>query len=375
MSDEISITVLQAQRLLAVKRRTLTHGKVTKSDAAQTESFWRMARVRLEADVDRIVRFLFRLAPRQDLATVHGVPAPWVRPHQWVRRWSAEHHGSDRTLLEQDLGFLPLDIDDAPLPQGSVLDQGQNLYAAAEHGRETFLPPVLRDVDLAIAAASSTGFKDGRLSMHAYAVLDRSAPMPVAYRYLAGAKAAGYPLDPRPALPAQLFLTGRPRLWGLDDPVPQSLWAFMLPGRRQRVTSIDWNEFNAPLAKVVESERHAHVAGAELGWRAVLDRCLGDGEGRLGFFKPLSISLGYAARSREPADEIARAMHAIVSAHPDCNSERLGQYTMAWLLRELMRLRAKDAFTLRASTRGLTPFDDGSPAWGSGHERCWRETT
>jgi hypothetical protein len=144
-------------------------------------------------------------------------------------------------------------------------------------------------------------------------------------------------------LPGQLFLTGRPLLFGLDDPVPPHLHAFVLPGRRQRVNSIDWSEFSAPLADILERERRAHVAGADLGWRAVLERHLGDGEGRLGFFKPLSIALGYAARSGEPADEIAGAMHAMVSAHPDLTAERAGQYTAQWLRRELMRLRAKDA--------------------------------
>ena len=163
------------------------------------------------------------------------------------------------------------------------------------------------------------------------------------YRWLAGAKASGLPLDPRPALPGQLFLTGRPLLFGLDDPVPRSLHAFVLQGRRQRVTSINWNEFSAPLAAYAESERRAHVAGAELGWRALLARYLGDGEGRLGFFKPLSIALGYAARSDEPADEIVGVMHAIVSAHPDLNADRAGQYTPHWLRCELLRLRAKDA--------------------------------
>jgi hypothetical protein len=344
VNDEISITVLQARRGLAVKKRARSaHGEVTKADAAQTESHWRMARVGLEADVDRIVRFLRRLATRKDLATVHGVPAPGVSPNQWVRRLSAEAHGSDRTLVEQDLGFIPIDIDDGQLQQGSGLAYGQNLYAAAEYAREVFLPPALRDVDLAIGAASSTGFKDDRLSLHAYVILDRSAPMPVVYRWLAGAKASGFPLDPRPALPGQLFLTGRPLLFGLDDPVPPHLHAFVLPGRLQRVTSIDWKEFSAPLADIVERERRANVAGAEVGWRAVLERHLGDSAGRLGFFKPLSIALGYAARSAEPADEIAGAMRAIVSAHPDLTAERAGQYTAQWLRRELTRLRAKDA--------------------------------
>jgi hypothetical protein len=344
VSDEISITVLQAQGGLAVKKRTRSaHGKETKSDPTLKESHWRMARVQLEADVDRIVGFLLRMARRRDLATVHGVPAPGVSPNQWVRRWSAEVHGPNRTLVEQDLGFIPIDIDDGQLPQGSALDQGQNLYPAAEYAREAFLPPALRDVDLAIAAASSSGFRDNRLSLHAYAVLDRSAPMAVVYRWLAGAKASGFPLDPRPALPGQLFLTGRPLLFGLDDPVPESLRAFVLPGRRQRVSSVDWPEFDAPLAVSVESERRARVAGDELGWRAVLECHLGDGAGRLGFYKPLSIALGYAARSGESADEVAYAMHAIVAAHPDLSAERAGQYTAPWLARELMRLRAKDA--------------------------------
>jgi hypothetical protein len=344
VSDEISITALQAQRGLAVKRRTRSaHGKETKSDPTLSESFWRMARVRLEADADRIVRFLRCMTVRRDLATVHGVPAPGISPNQWVRRLSAEVHGPDRTLVEQDLGFIPIDLDDASLPQGSALSRGENLYPAAEYAREILLPSALRDVDLAIGAASSTGFKDDRLSLHAYAVLARAAPMPVVYRWLAGAKASGLPLDPRPALAGQLFLTGRPLLFGLDDPVPSHLHAFVLPGQRQRVTSIDWSEFSAPLAAMVKEERRAHVVGAELGWRVVLDRHLGDGEGRLGFFRPLSIALGYAARSGDPADEITGAMHAIVSAHPDLTAERAGQYTAQWLRRELMRLRAKDA--------------------------------
>ena len=37
-------------------------------------------------------------------------------------------------------------------------------------------------------------------------------------------------------------------------------------------------------------------------------------------------------------------MCEIVSAHPDLNAERAGQYTVSWLRRELLRLRAKDPF-------------------------------
>jgi hypothetical protein len=342
--DKASLTVLKAQRGLAVKKRTRsTHGRETKSDPTLTEFLWRMARVDLEADVDHVVRFLLRMALRQDLTTVHGVPAPGISPNQWVRRLSAEAHGANCTLIEQTLRFIPFDVDDGKLPQGSALDQGQNLYPAAEYARETFLPPALRDVDMAIGAASSSGFKAGRLSLHGYVILDRSVSMQVAYKWMAGAQASGFPLDPRPLLPGQLFLTGRPLLFGLDDPVPPHLHAFVLPGRRQRATSIDWNEFNAPLATYEASERRARAVGAELGWQAVIARHLGDGPGKLGFFKTLSIALGYAARSGESADEIVGKMHAVLSAHPDLTSERKDHHTPQWLRTELMRLRAKDA--------------------------------
>jgi hypothetical protein len=341
--DKISITVLKARRGLAVKKRTRSaHGKETKSDPTLTEFLWRMATVRLEADVDQVVRFLLQMAPRRDLATVHGVPAPWVNPNQWVRRLSGAVHTAERTLVAQDLHFIPLDIDAGKLPHGSALDQGQNLVAAAEYARETFLPPALRDVDLAIGAASSTGFKDGLLSLHAYVVLDRHVPMPVIYRWVAGAKASGFPLDPRPLLPGQLFLTGRPLLFGLDDPVPPHLHAFVLPGRCQRAAAINWNEFDAPLAGYEATERRARAAGDELGWRAVLERYLGDSAGELGFFKPLSIALGFAARSGESADEIVDAMHAILSVHPDLTSERRDHHTPQWLRVELLRFRSKD---------------------------------
>lgn len=342
--DDFVITVLQARRGLAVKKRTrLAHGQVTKSDPTLNELHWRIGRYRTEADVDCVVRFLRIMAGRCDLATVHGDPAPGVDPNHWVRRLSAESHGSNRTIVEAARSYIPIDLDNAPLPQGSALGEGQNFFGLAEYARETLMPPALRRVDLAISAASSTGFQSDRGSLHAYAMLDRPVPLAVIYRWLAGAKASGLPLDPRPALPGQLFLTGRPLLFGLNDPVPRSLHAFVLPGRSLRATAIDWNEFSAPLAAGVESERRAHVAGAELGWRAVLGRYLGDGEGQLGFFRPLSIALGYAARSAEFDDEITGAMHMVVAAHPDFNAERADHYTQQWLRTELTRLRAKDA--------------------------------
>jgi hypothetical protein len=105
---------------------------------------------------------------------------------------------------------------------------------------------------------------------------------------------------------------------------------------------VKWSEYAPALKVYAQHESEAHVEGRNGGWRAVLDRYLGDGPGRLGFFKAASIALGYAARSDEPADEVAGAMHAIIIARPDLTPDREGQYTAPWLSRELMRMRARD---------------------------------
>ena len=100
-------------------------------------------------------------------------------------------------------------------------------------------------------------------------------------------------------------------------------------------------EFEERLAAREATERRAHSVGVGEGWRSVLERYLGDGEGRLGFFKTLSIALGHAARTDEPIEEIVSVTHAIIVAHPDFNAERAGQYTSQKLHAERRRFAPK----------------------------------
>ena len=101
--------------------------------------------------------------------------------------------------------------------------------------------------------------------------------------------------------------------------MPEHLRVFVSAGlqRLARACEIDWNEYEPQLAAREATERRARERRRVSGLaRAVSISYLGDGEGQLGFFEPLSVALGHAARSSEPADEIVSAMHAIVSAHP-----------------------------------------------------------
>jgi hypothetical protein len=341
--DVFHLTLLQPREGLAVQRRELgSDGCVIKSDHTLNVKMWRMKTVRGPNESGPIAALLRWLNSKPDIASTHGVTAPGVNSWELNPRWSGEARGSQRTLLDADRASIPIDGDKIPIPAGSDLAAGRNIVALADYFRDEILPPSFRGVELVVRASSSTGFNRDCGSLHAYALLAREVPMPVMYRWLKGAQESGLPVDPRPALPGQLFLSARPQLIGLGDPVPEDLRVFVLPGLR-RTVQIDWREFEPHLLVREATERRAHSVGSGQGWRSILDNFLGDGEGRLGFFATLSTTLGYAARTPESADEIVSAMHAIVAAHPDLNDERAGKYTPQWLRRELARLRANDA--------------------------------
>jgi hypothetical protein len=343
--SRFGVSVLKpAQGKKAVKRRLLEpNGALVKSDHTLFVKMWLMANVSVPNDADSVAELLRGINPRPDIVTVHGAVAPGIIPSELQPRWSSESHGASRTLLEADRSYVPFDIDKAPLAEGSAAGKGENLRAFAEQAREEILPRAFRHCELIIRASSSTGINLRRGSAHVYALLDQPVPLPKIYRWLKGLQASGLPFDPRPALAGQLFLSGRPEFVGLPDPVPEHLRVFVLPGLQRVARDIDWEEHEPRLAAREATERRAHGVAACQGWRALLDRYLGDGEGRLGFFDPLSMALGHAARSGEDADGIVSAMHAIVSGHRDLNPERAGQYTPHWLRSELNRMRAKDA--------------------------------
>jgi hypothetical protein len=341
--DDFRISLLKSESGRANKRRELGPDGVIKTDHSLLVKRWRMASQQRQNDHDQVADLLRQLSPRFDITTVHGSIAPGIASTEWHPRWSDESRGSSRTLLPADRCYIPFDADKVKLAEGSAAGEGRHIVALAEQIREEVLPPEFRHATLVIRASSSTGLNPTFGSLHCYALLDRLVPLATIYDFIKGAQASGLPLDPRPALPGQLFLSARPEFVGLADPVPEDLRVFVLPGLQRLVRNVDWHRYAPQLAVRRTTERHAHLIGSQRGWRAALACCLGDGKGKLGFFESLSIAMGFAARSDEPVDEVIGAMHAIVTAHPDLNTERRGRYTLQWLHREITRLRAKDA--------------------------------
>ena len=224
--------------------------------------------------------------------------------------------------------------------------RARTLSGWRDYVREEILPPAL-----SARGAGDPGVVEHRLQSDSRIAALLRAARSVWFRCrrstlaqgLAGERPA-HRSSPRPC--GQLFLSARPELIGVADPVPEDLRVFVLPGSQRYVRGIDWNEFEPQLAVRVATE-HAARVDRRCEWLARCSRSVISVTTRaktnLVFSTPLSIALGYAARSAEPADEIVGAMHAIVSAHADLTNERRDRYTQPWLRRELLRLRAKDA--------------------------------
>ena len=115
----------------------------------------------------------------------------------------------------------------------------------------------------------------------------------------------------------------------------------MLPGYTPYAHDIDWLEFEEALAVREATEQRMRAAGAERGWRGILAEGLGSMPGM--FFGPISSAMGRGLAEGVPIDELAGAMHAVISNHPDCDADRRRRYSEAHLRQDLKRLAARDA--------------------------------
>ena len=213
------VTKVQARWRGATKLRELQpDGTIKKSNPSMKEKLWRLHSYECEATHDAIVNFRLDMAPKHDWASVCGAPAPGLDPNLFYRRLNAAKHGPDRTLFDVLRWWLVADIDDLKAPEGSNLGDPRHLEEAAGFARDQ-LPPELRDVTVVVAVSSSSGLDPTRISMHFYFLLPEAVLVSTIYAWLKGAKKAGYRIDPRVMLPAQLLLTGRPRFVGCVDPI------------------------------------------------------------------------------------------------------------------------------------------------------------
>jgi hypothetical protein len=326
---------------VATKTRILNpDGSIAKGDAPPVK-FWLYKILRCPNIPEDVATLLFEWNTRQDIMMLHGVPAQGLDLRLRHPRWYGETRGSDVTIVPGQRASLLFDIDKIKTPEGSALGLVENIEEQARFIREEILPRAFRDVTLIVRASASTGFDSRTISLHIYVLFDRLIPLATLYRYVRGLWSSGVSIDPSVMLPGQPVYSARPVLKGLVDPVPAPRRVFVLPGFMPYAHDVDWLEFEEPLAVREATEKRMRAAGAQHGWRGILAEGLGGMPGM--FFAPISSAMGRGLAEGVPIDELAGAMHAVISNHPDCDADRRHRYSEARLRQDLKRLAARDA--------------------------------
>jgi hypothetical protein len=327
---------------VAVKRRILNpDGSITKGDAPLIK-LWLYKVLRCLNIPDLVALLLFEWNARQDVMMLHGAPAQGLDLRLQHPRWYGESRGSDATLVPRPCAFLLFDTDGVRAPEGSMLGLARHIEEQARFVREEVLPRPFRDVTLIVRASTSTGFNADSISLHIYVLLDRLVPLATLYRYVRGMWSSGIRIDPSVMLPGQPVYSGRPIFkGGLVDPLGARPRVFVLPGLMPCAHDVDWLEFEEPLAAREATEQRMRAAGARHGWRGILAEGLGGMPGM--FFAPISSAMGRGLAEGVPIDELAGAMHAVISNHPDCDADRRHRYSEARLRQDLKRLAARGA--------------------------------
>jgi hypothetical protein len=339
--DELMFEVTAAKAPpghIAVKTRVLNpDGGVIKGDAPHV-TFWLYKILRCLNIPEHVAALLLEWNARQDVMMLHGAPAHGLDLRLRHPRWYGENRGSDATIVSGQRASLLFDTDKIKAPEGSRLGLAEYIEEQARFVREEVLPRPFRDVTLIVRASASTGFDPLSISLHIYVLLNQLIPLATLYRYVRGLWSSGVSIDPSVMLPGQPVYSARPVLRGLVDPVPPSSRVFVLPGFMPCARDVDWLEFEPQLAVREATEQRMRAAGAQYG---ILAEGLGGMPGM--FFGPISSAMGRGLAEGIPIDELAGAMHAVISNHPDCDADRRHRYSEARLRQDLKRLAARDA--------------------------------
>ena len=325
---------------VAVKLRILNpDGSVTKGDAPLIK-MWLYRSLRCLSVPEHVAALLLEWNARQDVMMLHGAPAPGLDLRLRHPRWYGESRGSDATIVPRPCAFILFDTDGVRAPEGSMLGLARHVEEQARFVREEVLPRSFRDVTLIVRASTSTGFDPDTISLHIYVLLDCLVPLDTLYRYVRGMWSSGIRVDPAVMLPGQPVYSGRPIFkGGLVDPLGALPRVFVLPGHAPYAHDVDWLEFEEPLAVREATEQRMRAAGAERGWRGILAEGLGSMPGM--FFGPISSAMGRGLAEGVPIDELAGAMHVVISNHPDCDADRRRRYLETRLRQDLKRLAAR----------------------------------
>jgi hypothetical protein len=237
---------------------------------------------------------------------VRGAPADGLdlnQPH--LRHWAKK---DNNTLSNPARYWTVWDLDDVKVPAG--LGSPLRLREAAAHVRDQRMPPEFKSARCVVTATASSGRKgDDVARLRLYFLHPFAYDNATLKTYAKGlVSKTQLPVDSSVFQAGQPIYTARPLFEGIDDPVPEADWVFVLDGDRERV-DLDVAKYMAEGKKV-----EAYIAKTEKefkgDWRGLADKIIGrDRDGRIGdipgtFHEPLTQVIGAAAHSHNSEDEI-----------------------------------------------------------------------
>ena len=155
-----------------------------------------------------------------------------------------------------------------------------------------------------------------------------------------GAQAAGFPIDPVLFRGGHPVYTSRPLFKGMPDPVPEELYAAILPGLFGDRVDLVADRFVHHIDQPPPVNGTVVYDGSSSSdWRVYLRQTVG---GPQSFFTPLTSGLSRAAASEATEAEIVAVTVALVVERTTTDPGRRKHYSAEWVRKTLQRFRRAD---------------------------------
>ena len=357
-TSPFGMTILHACRsyrggsMLATKQYKRKNGVITKQEI-RTASFYRFIPVEFDSLADgntSLATILTDLATHESEFIVRGRGSgdPGEDPRRpKVRQWVSD----TPTLFSCPRRWIALDLDGVAVPE--PLGRPERVADAGAWIRDNVLPPEFIGRQMIATATSSTGLQGPAVArLRLWGLLDKPA-LDEALKAWATAFRATVcdALDPIIFQPGQPIFTARPLFEGMDDPVPRECWVVALPGASEPIPLNLHRYVPEYSVKVREIEDQLYRFGRD--WRKAAELLVGHKD--LGYFEPLSKTLGAAVGSDADPAEIIAFFDALVKAKAIGDPIRLKNYDRRWITRTVRRFHRRDTTLPGPPPGDLTP--------------------
>ena len=289
--------------------------------------------------LEEMAAMLRGLARQPDRCILMGAVMPGLdtsKPH--LRRWS-NSDAATNSLVELDRKWLPIDVDGASVP--APLGRGENLVEAGTFVRDRLLPPEFAGIDCVVTPSARTGLgSETDVRLRLFFQLMRKHSLLDMRQWAMAAQAAGCPIDPVLFRGGHPVYTSRPLFTGLLDPVPEELYAVILPGLFGDSVDLVAGRFVQHIDQPTPVNRTTVYGGNfSSDWRVYLRQTVG---GSQSFFTPLTAGLSRAAASEASESEIVAFTVALVAERTATDTDRRKHYSAEWIRKTAQRFRCAD---------------------------------